>query len=233
MTTSYFIGNTEVGAGMPTFIIAEISANHCGSLDSAIQLIEKAASAGANAVKIQTYTADSITLKCRDKDFQLTKGTWKDYGTLWDLYDKARTPYEWHKELFLTAHSLGLEIFSSPFDEDAVDFLESLGSSAYKIASPEINHIPLLRKVANTKKPIILSTGLATLEDIELAVQTILEYGTTHFSLLKCTTSYPAPLEDSDLLSMADLAIRFNCSVGLSDHTLGKTAAIALSLIHI
>lgn len=227
MAGNFFIGNTEIGNQCPTFVIAEMSANHCGSKEMALKLIREAARVGANAIKLQTYTADSITLRSDLDDFRIKSGPWGDYATLWDLYERAHTPYEWHWELFAEARKLGIEIFSSPFDEDAVDFLEDLNAPAYKIASPEISHIPLLKKVAQTKKPVVLSTGLALLEDIDRAVRTLRENGTENIAILKCTTEYPAPLEESNLLSMKTLSDIFSCPVGLSDHTIGNIAAIS------
>ena len=227
MAGSLFIGDVEIGNGLPVFIVAEMSANHCGSKEKALELIHEASKAGANAVKLQTYTPDSITLNSKREDFVIKAGPWGSHGTLWELYQKACTPYEWHKELYEAARKCGLEIFSSPFDESAVDFLESLNTSAYKIASPEINHIPLLKRVAKTKKPVILSTGLATLEDIDLAVMTLKENGAQEIAILKCTTEYPAPLEESNLLSMKSLSEEFDCLVGLSDHTMGNIAVLA------
>lgn len=227
MADSFSIGNTEIGDQCPTFVIAEMSANHCGSKEKALELIHEAARVGANAIKLQTYTADSITLKSDREDFKLKPGQWGKYSTLWDLYDRAHTPYEWHSELFAEARALGIEIFSSPFDESAVDFLEDLNTPAYKIASPEVSHIPLLKKVARTRKPVILSTGLALLEDIDRAVRTLRENGTRDIAILKCTTEYPAPLEESNLLSMKTLSDIFGCPVGLSDHTIGNIAAIS------
>ncbi len=226
MAKQFFIGNVEVGDELPVFVIAEMSANHCGSKEKAHELIKEAARAGANAVKLQTYTPDAITLNSRSDDFVIKSGPWGDHGTLWELYEKAYTPYEWHKELYEAARAYGLEIFSSPFDEGAVDFLETLETPAYKIASPEITHIPLLKRVALTKKPVILSTGLATIDDIQLAVQTLRDHGTADIAILKCTTEYPAPLEESNLLSMKWLSTEFDCTVGLSDHTIGNIAAV-------
>lgn len=224
---SFRIGLTPVGEDQPCFIIAEMSGNHGGKLERAFQIVRAVADSGANALKLQTYTADTITLNSDASDFLLKSGPWQDHGRLWDLYDAAHTPWEWHKPIFDEARRLGLEVFSSPFDESAVDFLESLGASAYKIASPEINHIPLLKRVARTGKPVILSTGLASLEDIELALSTLHAGGTSEIAVLKCTTAYPAPDADTNLLTIPDMVNRFGVISGLSDHSAGTTIAVA------
>jgi pseudaminic acid synthase len=221
------IGDAQVGLGHPCFVIAEMSGNHGGSLERALQIVRAAAEAGANALKLQTYTADTITLDCNAEDFQLQSGPWESHKRLWDLYDVARTPWEWHAPIFAEARRLGLEVFSSPFDESAVDLLDSLGASAYKIASPEINHIPLLRRVARTGKPVILSSGLARLADIELALDTLRSGGARELVLLKCTTAYPAPANEANLRTIPDMARRFNVVSGLSDHSIGTAVAVA------
>jgi len=221
------IGDTEIGEGHSTFIIAEISGNHGGSIDRAIEIIRAIKRSGANAVKLQTYTADTITLNSRATDFLLpAESEWSSYETLHDLYSEAHTPWEWHAQLFEIARELNLEIFSSPFDETAVDFLESLDVPAYKIASPEINHIPLLKKVASTHKPVIISTGLAELEDIDRALAILKEFGSGEVAILKCTTEYPASLENLNLNNIPFLARRYGALVGLSDHSVGNLAAI-------
>jgi N-acetylneuraminate synthase/pseudaminic acid synthase len=204
-----------------------MSGNHGGNLDRAIEIVRGAAEAGADALKIQTYTADTITLNSDLPDFQLITGPWKSYKRLWNLYNTAHTPWEWHKTIFSEARRLGLEVFSSPFDESAVDLLESLGANAYKIASPEINHIPLLKRVARTGKPVILSTGLAQLTDINLALLTLKECGVQDIVLLKCTTAYPTPFEECNLRTIPDMNARFGVIAGLSDHTIGNAVAIA------
>jgi len=221
------IGERTIGDGKQTFVIAEMSGNHGGSIERALDIIRAAKRAGADAIKLQTYTADTITLKSNLEDFVIPKGSpWEEYSTLWDLYNKAFTPWEWHKKLFLEARGLGIEIFSSPFDESAVDFLEDLNVSAYKIASPEITHIPLITKIAQTRKPVIISTGIADLSDINLALSTLKAHGSKDIILLKCSTSYPAPIEESNLLTIPDMVDKFGCLSGLSDHTKGSLAAI-------
>lgn len=220
------IGNSEIGLGQRTFVIAEMSGNHGGSLDRAIQIIHAIKRSGADAVKLQTYTADTITLNSRTEDFLLPlESKWSSFETLHELYSEAHTPWEWHAKLFEEARGLGLEIFSSPFDESAVDFLESLKVCAYKIASPEINHIPLLKRVASTHKPVIFSTGLAELEDIDRALTTLKQFGSGEIAILKCTTEYPASPENLNLNNIAFLAQRYGIPVGLSDHSTGNLAA--------
>ena len=208
------------------FIIAELSANHNGSLDTAIKTIRAAKRTGADAIKLQTYTADTITLAAKTDDFLLKQGTIWDGQYLHDLYQNAYTPWEWHKTLFDVAKEEGLICFSSPFDPAAVDLLEDLGNPIYKIASFEITDIPLIRYVASKGKPMIISTGIATVEDITLALKTCKEEGNDQVSLLKCTSSYPAPMEEANLVMIRDLAQRFGVTTGLSDHTLGITAPV-------
>lgn len=222
------IGKYTIGLGCPTFIVAEMSANHGGTLERALEIVRAAKRAGADAVKLQTYTADTITLKCDRDDFRIP-GTspWGNYSTLWDLYNKAYTPWEWHEEIFREARSLDLEVFSSPFDESSVDLLEELNASAYKIASPEITHVPLLERVARTGKPVIISTGIAELADIELALATLRGAGAKEIIVLKCTTAYPAPLEEANLRTISDMVTRFGVLSGLSDHTMGTVTAVA------
>ncbi len=213
-----------------TFIIAEMSANHHQQLDIALETIRAAKRAGADAIKIQTYTADTLTLDCRKPDFMLGKGLWEG-ETFYSLYQKAYTPWEWHEELFRIAREEGITCFSTPFDKTAVDLLESLGNPIYKIASFEITDIPLIQYIAQKQKPIILSTGIAMEEDIQLALDTIHAEGNTDITLLKCTSAYPAPIEDANLLTIPDMRRRFGVKVGLSDHTEGSTvpmAAVAL-----
>ena len=213
------------------FIVAELSANHNGSKDVALKTIRAAKRAGADAVKFQTYTADTITLDCQNEDFKIKQGTLWDGRYLYDLYQEAYTPWEWHRELYDVAKAEGLICFSSPFDKSAVDFLESLGNPIYKIASFEITDVDLIAYAARKVKPMVISTGIATEEDIRLAVDTCRSAGNNDITLLKCTSSYPAPIEEANLCMIADLANRFKVKVGLSDHTLGSIAGItAVSL---
>ena len=213
------------------FIVAELSANHNGSKDVALKTIRAAKRAGADAVKFQTYTADTITLDCQNEDFKIKQGTLWDWRYLCDLYQEAYTPWEWHRELYDVAKAEGLICFSSPFDKSAVDFLESLGNPIYKIASFEITDVDLIAYAARKGKPMVISTGIATEEDIRLAVDTCRSAGNNDITLLKCTSSYPAPIEEANLCMIADLANRFKVKVGLSDHTLGSIAGItAVSL---
>jgi len=208
------------------FIIAELSANHNGSLEVAKETIRAAKRTGADAIKFQTYTADTITIDVKTDDFLLKQGTVWDGRYLHDLYQEAYTPWEWHEELFKTAEEEGLIYFSSPFDKSAVDFLEKLNVPAYKIASFEITDIPLIEYVASKGKPIILSTGIAEIEDIELAIDACKRQGNNQIALLKCTSSYPAPMDEANLVMIKDIAERFGVVSGLSDHTLGITAPV-------
>ena len=210
-----------------TFIIAELSANHNGSLQTAIETIHAAQKAGADAIKLQTYRADTITLDCDREEFIIQGGTLWDNAKLYDLYQKAYTPWEWHETLFRTAHEAGLICFSSPFDESAVDFLRHFDPPAYKIASFEITDHALIRKCAKEHKPMIISIGTAYLEEIEEAVALCKQEGNDEIILLQCTSTYPAPLEHAHLKTIPDLAQRFGVIAGLSDHTLGITAPIA------
>lgn len=219
------IGKYEIGDGCKPFIIAEMSGNHNQSIDRALALVDAAAEAGAHALKLQTYTADTITMKGA---FTIT-----DENSLWkgkelhDLYKMAYTPWEWHKEIFERAKALGMEAFSSPFDETSVDFLESLNVPAYKIASFENTHHPLLRKVAKTGKPVIISTGVSTLEDITESVNVLKEAGCKNLIILKCTSTYPATPENTNLNAIPRLKKLFNVTIGLSDHTMGTGASVA------
>lgn len=225
----YFkIGKKKVGDNCKTFIVAELSGNHNQSITRAKKLIKFAKAAGADAVKLQTYKAETITLRSESKDFLIkNKSPWKKFNNLWNLYKKASTPWSWHKELFQYARKIKIEIFSSPFDETAVDLLESLNCPAYKIASPEINHIPLLKRVAITKKPVILSKGLANLNDLKLAVKTLKKNGCKKIAILQCVTSYPAPLEEQNLKIIKDIKKKFKVISGLSDHTQTNISSIA------
>ena len=220
------IGNRIIDSDSPVFIIAELSANHNGSLDNAIETIKAAKRAGADAIKFQTYTADTITIKVEKPDFMLSQGTIWDGKYLYDLYLEAYTPWEWHEKLFEAAKDEELICFSSPFDNTAVDLLESLNAPAYKIASFEITDIPLIKYVASKGKPIIISTGIAELSDIELAIKTCKQAGNNNIALLKCTSSYPAPINEANMIMVKDLAERFNVISGLSDHTMGATVPI-------
>lgn len=225
------IGKHIISADSPTFVIAEMSANHNMDFDRAVSIMRAAKDAGADAVKIQTYTADTITLDCDAPCFQITQGTLWDGTTLHKLYETAYTPWEWQPELKRLAEDMGLEFFSSPFDLTAVDFLEEMDVPAYKIASFEINDIPMIRKIARLGKPIIFATGIAHLSDIELALQTCREEGNDNVIMLKCTSAYPAPYEDVNLRTIPSMAETFDCIAGLSDHTMGSAvpgAAVAL-----
>ena len=209
-----------------TFIVAELSANHNGSLDVAIETIKSAAKAGADAIKLQTYRPDTMTINCKKNDFVINNGSIWDGDNYFDLYKKAFTPWEWHEELFKVTKNEGLVCFSSPFDKTAVDFLENLGNPIYKIASFEITDIPLIDYIASKGKPIILSTGIAVKADIELALATIRNKNSNKIVLLKCTSSYPAPLDEVNLLTLTDYEKTFGVIPGLSDHTLGIIAPI-------
>lgn len=209
-----------------TFIVAEMSANHNHHLDIAIDTIKVAKKAGADAIKIQTYTADTLTLNCNSSDFVCGPGLWEGL-TMYDLYKQAYTPWEWHKEIFHVAEEEGILCFSTPFDKTAVDFLEDLGNPIYKIASPEIVDIPLIKYIASKHKPIIISTGMAMEEDINLAIKTIQDEGVEDITVLKCTSEYPTPMEAVNLRTMVDMKDRFGVKVGLSDHTLGADVPIA------
>lgn len=215
-----------VGEDQPTYVIAEISANHNGSLEKALDLVRLAAEARADAVKIQTYTADTITLDSDAEPF-LIRGTIWNGRRLYDLYQEAHTPWEWHAAIFEEAKKCGIDCFSTPFDPTAVDYLEALSPALYKVASFEVVDIPLLRKIGSTRRPVIMSTGMATLAEIDDAVKALRESGCTQLALLKCTSSYPAPAEDSNLRTIPHLAQAFQLISGLSDHTLGSTVAIA------
>jgi len=219
------INNRVISIGSAPYIIAELSANHNGSIKRALNSIKAAKEAGADAVKIQTYTADTMTVDCDKEDFKITGGLWNGY-TLYDLYKEAQTPYEWHKILFDYAKKIDITIFSTPFDETAVDLLEELGAPAYKIASFEMTDLPLVKYIAQTKKPMIISTGMANLEEITETVKVALEEGCPDLALLHCISSYPAPVKQSNLKTISDLAERFGGIItGLSDHTMGTVVA--------
>ena len=213
-----------IGDSHPTYVIAEMSANHAGDYGRALEIIHAAKEAGADCVKIQTYTADTITLNCRNKYFTLADGTWKG-SNLHDLYSRAYTPWEWQIGLKEEADKIGIDFFSTPFDASAVDFLESLNVDFYKIASFEAIDIPLIKKVASTGKPIIMSVGMATLEEIEEAVSTVKAYGKDNLAILKCCSVYPAIPDNMNLRTIPDMKERFGIPVGLSDHSMGHVAA--------
>lgn len=219
------IGDFNIDKNSAVFIIAELSANHNGNIKTAIETIRAAKRAGANCIKLQTYNADSMTINS-DKDDFIIKGTLWEGKNLFKLYQEAYTPWEWHSTLFNEAKKLGLICFSSPFDKTSVDFLETFDVPAYKIASFEITDIPLIEYVASKGKPIIISTGIADKEDIELALQTCKKIGNNNIALLKCTSSYPAPIDEANMIMIRDLAKRYNVIAGLSDHTMGSTVPI-------
>ena len=223
------IANFTIDAKSNVFIIAELSANHNGSLDVALESIRAAKRAGANCIKLQTYTADTITIDS-DKDDFLIKGTIWEGKNLYKLYQEAFTPWEWHEEIFKVAQQEGLVCFSSPFDKTAVDFLETLNAPAYKIASFEITDIPLIEYVASKGKPIIISTGVAEQADIELALDACRRMGNNDIALLKCTSSYPAPIDEANMCMVKDLSERYNVISGLSDHTMGATVPIVATV---
>lgn len=220
------IGNRVVGPGKPVYVVAELSANHDQSLSRAEALVRAAAEAGADAIKLQTYTPDTMTLASDAEPFRIHGTIW-DGRLLYDLYQEAQTPWEWHAPLMALARELGLDCFSSPFDATAVDFLEALDAPVYKVASFELVDIPLLRRIAATGKPVIASTGMATSPEIEEAVNTLRAGGAAAIALLKCTSAYPAAPEEMDLRTIPDLAARFELPVGLSDHTMDETVPVA------
>lgn len=225
MNKSIKIQDFVINEDSPTFVIAEMSANHNFDFDRAVKIIEAAKDAGADAIKIQTYTPDTITLDCDAPCFQITQGTLWDGTTLHKLYRTAYTPWEWQPKLKKIAEDMGLIFFSSPFDFTSIDFLEEMDVPAYKVASFEITDIPFIKKIAKTGKPIIMSTGIAYMSDIELALRTCKEEGNENVILLKCTSAYPAPYEDINLKTIPSMKQIFDCVVGLSDHTMGSAVA--------
>jgi N-acetylneuraminate synthase len=220
------IAGRRIGANHPPYVIAELSANHNGNFEQALRIVEAAKAAGADAVKIQTYRPDTITLNADTDDFIVKGGLW-DGRTLYDLYEEAHTPWDWHKPLFEHAARQGITIFSSPFDPTAVDLLMDLNAPAFKVASFEVIDLPLIRYVASTGKPMVISTGMADDEEIEEAAQAARDGGCTDFMLLHCVSGYPAPAGDYNLATIPDMARRWGVPVGLSDHTLDNTTAIA------
>jgi pseudaminic acid synthase len=226
MTSEMTIAGRKIGQHFPPYVIAEMSANHNGNLDAALRIIEEAHQAGADAVKIQTYRPDTITLNSDRVDFQIEDGLWAG-RSLYELYEWAHTPWEWHGTLFEHARKLGITLFSSPFDTTAVDLLEKLGAPAYKIASFEAVDLPLIRYVARTGKPMIISTGMSDEEEIQEAIDTAREGGCKQLAILRCVSGYPAPASDYNLRTIPDMLQRFGIITGLSDHTLDNTTAVA------
>lgn len=224
--TDMEIAGRKIGPDAPPYVIAELSANHNGKLETAMRIVEEAQKAGADAVKLQTYKPDTITLNCDNEEFRIRGGLW-DGRTLYELYEEAHMPWEWHAPLFDYARKLGITIFSSPFDSTAVDLLEDLNAPAYKIASFEAVDLPLIKYVASTGKPMIISTGMADAEEIQEAIDAAREGGCKDLAILHCVSGYPAPAEDYNLRTLSDMIKRFGLVTGLSDHTLDNTTAIA------
>lgn len=220
------IAGRPIGPDYPPYVIAEVSANHNGKLETAMRIIEEAKKAGADAAKLQTYKPDTITLNCDSEDFKIRGGLW-DGRTLYELYEEAHMPWEWHKPLFEHARKVGITLFSSPFDNSAIDLLEDLNAPAYKIASFEAVDLPLIKYAASTGKPMIISTGMADAEEIQEAVEAAREGGCKELAVLHCVSGYPAPAEDYNLRTIPDMIKRFGLITGLSDHTLDNTTAIA------
>lgn len=227
VTSEVAINGMPIGAGTPVYVIAELSANHGGRLDRALETIRAAAAAGASAVKLQTYRADSMTLDRDQPPFVLGSNSPWAGRRLFELYEEAATPWEWHEQLFAEARTNGIDCFSSPFDERAVEFLESLGCPAYKIASFELGDLALVRAAASTGKPLIMSTGMASVDEIDEAVEAARSGGAAGVALLRCNSSYPAPSDEMDLASIVEMRERWDAPVGLSDHTMSSIAAIA------
>jgi pseudaminic acid synthase len=227
MVRSFSIGDRVVGSGALCYIVAELSANHNQSFDQAVHIVQAAKDAGADAVKLQTYTADTITLRSDKECFRITGGSLWDGRTLHELYQEAFTPWEWQPKLKDIANELGMDLFSSAFDDSAVDFLETMNVPAHKVASCELVDIGLIRKMAGTGKPLIMSTGMAREAEISEAIEAARAAGATQIALLKCTSAYPAPPEEANLLTIPELARRFGCAAGLSDHTMGAAVPVA------
>ncbi len=226
MPNEISIGGRQVGPGRPVYIVAEMSANHHQDFDRAVEIIRVAHDAGADAVKLQTYTPDTITIDCDQEPFRIRGTAWDGYR-LYDLYEQAYTPWEWHEPLKEIAEDLRIDFFSTPFDLSSVEFLEDLGVPAYKVASFENGHLPLLRRIAETGKPVIMSTGMVSLAELDEAVQTLLDGGCSEVALLKCTSAYPAPPEEANLSTIPHMAQTFGLPVGLSDHTLDVAVSLA------
>ncbi|MCX5847510.1 MAG: pseudaminic acid synthase [Deltaproteobacteria bacterium] len=221
------IKEKSIGCGQPVYVIAEMSANHGGEFEQAVKIIHAAKEVGADAIKLQTYTPDTMTIDCEKVDFLVGKGTLWEGRNLYELYGEAFTPWDWQPELKRIAEGIGLHLFSTPFDSTAVDYLEKMDVPAHKVASFELVDIPLLQKIGSTKKPVIMSTGMANLTEIEEAVMTLRESGCTEIAILKCTSAYPAPAEEMNLRTIPHLSEAFGCPVGLSDHTLGIAVPVA------
>lgn len=232
MKQEFKIGNKSVGQGQPCFCVAEISGNHNGDFERAKEIVYAAKEAGADAIKLQTYTADSLAIDCNNEHFTLKGGLW-DGMNLYQLYTQACTPYEWQPKLMELANSLGMECFSSPFDLEAIDYMEQWNMPAYKIASFEINEVQLVRKAASKHKPIIFATGIAHKEDIELALKICEEEGNDEVFLLKCVSAYPTPYEEINLNMIPTLAKSYGCQVGLSDHSMGSTVPVGAAALGI
>src|SRR5438477_4680830 len=227
MSSAIKINGRVIAPGFPVYIVAELSANHNQSFDRAVKLIHAAKVAGADAIKLQTYTPDTITIASDREYFRINAGTLWDGRTLHELYAEAYTPWDWQPKLKQVANGLGLDLFSTPFDATAVDFLEEMNVPAYKVASFELVDIPLIRKMAHTGRPLIISTGMATAEEINEAVQSARAAGAKDIALLKCTSAYPASPDEMNLRTIPELARRFNVPAGLSDHTMGIAAPVA------
>jgi len=219
------IDGTKIGPNYKPYIIAELSANHNGNIEKALKSIEVAAECGADAIKMQSYSPDTMTIDCDKDDFQIEGGLWDGYN-LYDLYKWAQTPFEWHQQLFDKAKEVGITLFSTPFDETAVELLEQLNTPAYKVASFEITDLPLIKRIAQTGKPMIISTGMANFEEISDAINTAKENGCTELVVLHCISAYPAPIEQSNLATIAEISKKFNVISGLSDHTLGTVVSV-------
>lgn len=226
MTNKYItIDGRKIGPDYSPYIIAELSANHNGKIDKALEAIEVAAKCGVDAIKIQSYTADTMTIDCDKEDFQISGGLWDGYK-LYDLYQWAQTPFEWHQQLFSKAKEVGITLFSTPFDETAVDLLETLEAPAYKLASFEITDLPLIKRIAKTGKPLIISTGMANFDEISEAVNTAKENGCEQLVVLHCISAYPAPVEQANLATITDISQKLDVISGLSDHTLGTVVSV-------